>query len=206
MTMTETKEGRRDVTVTRKCPECGGTMEGHRQNYHYTECGLQSVMLKNIVVFHCKCGAMTARIPAISWLHRNILVDLIKKETLLSGEEIKYLRKMASLTGVELAEALGVHKTTLSKWENNVRPITKNSDGTLRLICFVGMMQQILQEKDLLPRFKQAVKQVTSMDITHILQMVKRELKGPKNIRIDPEELTLLGFPEESTAKTYAVQ
>jgi transcriptional regulator with XRE-family HTH domain len=190
----------------RKCEECGGIMEGRRENYHYTECGLQSVRLKNILVFHCGCGAMTARIPFAAWLHRAILFDLIQKKSLLSGEEIKFLRKMAGLNGVELSEALGIHKTTLSKWENNARRITKNSDAALRLMCFIGMIQHVLQQKDLIPKVKEAVKQLSSMDINHILQMIKETMEGSKNIKLDPEALPLLGFPGDSCTGTSFVQ
>lgn len=201
----EEKKTKKEEAV-RKCEDCGKEMHGYRENYHYTECGLQSVMLKNILVFHCDCGAISARIPAIAWLHRAIVFDLIQKKTLLSAEEIKFLRKMAGLNGVELADALGVHKTTLSKWENGKRTITKNSDGALRLLCFVGMLQELVQQKDLLPQFKQAIKQLTSMEITRILQAIKDVLEGPKNIKLDPEELPLLGYPQESSARIPAVQ
>lgn len=204
-----TKEATTDKdtkTVSRKCEECGELMEGRRENYHYTECGLQSVVLKNILVFHCSCGAITARIPSIAWLHRAILLSLIQKESLLSGEEIKFLRKMAGLNGVGLAEALGLHKTTLSKWENNARRITKNSDAALRLMCFAGMMQQLLQQKDLIPQFSEAIKQLLHVDIKHILQMIKETVEGSKKIRLDPDALPLLGFPEENVAGTPAIQ
>src|SRR4051812_5661564 len=95
----------------RKCYECGGKMEGHVGNYKYTECGLDSVNLVNVLVFNCsnhQCGAIAAEIPAMSELHRAIMFQVIQKETLLSGEEIRFLRKMAGLSGVELSELLGL--------------------------------------------------------------------------------------------------
>ena len=178
----------KDGISTQKCGRCGHVMEGHRENYHYTECGLQSVYLKNILVFHCRCGEIIARIPNMAWLHRAITFCLIKKETLLSGEEIKFLRKMAGLNGVELAKALGVHKATLSKWENQARNITKNSDAALRLICFAGMIQNLAQQTDLVPQIAQQLKQLTAFDIKQALQEIKAHLEGPKDIRIDPDE------------------
>jgi putative zinc finger/helix-turn-helix YgiT family protein len=182
MTTMRNKEG----IVTRKCGECGHVMEGRKENYHYTECGLQSVVLKNILVFHCDCGAIIARIPAMAWLHRAITLSLISKESLLSGEEIRFLRKMANLNGVELAKLLGAHKTTLSKWENNTRKIPKNSDAALRLICFAGMMQNLVQQKDLMPQIADELKQLTAFDIKQVLREIKNTLEGPKDIRIDP--------------------
>jgi len=179
----------KDGIVTRKCGECGHAMEGRRENYHYTECGLQSVVLKNILVFHCECGAIIARIPAMAWLHRAITFSLIRKESLLSGEEIRFLRKMAGLNGVELAKAVGAHKATLSKWENNARTIPKNSDAAIRLICFAGMMQNLLQQKDLVPQIADELRQLTVFDIKQALQEIRGKLEGPKDIRIDPERM-----------------
>jgi putative zinc finger/helix-turn-helix YgiT family protein len=184
--------------LTRKCEECGRMMEGRRENYHYTECGLQSVFLKHILVFHCECGAIVARIPAVANLHRAILFSLIKKDSLLSGEEIRFLRKIAALDGSELAQALGIHKATLSKWENGKRQITKASDGALRLLCYIGMVQKLNQEKDQFPEFAEAIRQLSLVDINDLLQKIRETLEGPKNIRIDPEELSLFGYPEHS--------
>jgi DNA-binding transcriptional regulator YiaG len=195
--MTKTEE-----TITRKCGECGKAMHGRRENYHYTECGLQTVNLKNILVFHCECGAITARIPAMAALHRAITFSLITKGSLLSGEEVRFLRKMAGLTGMELAKALGVHKATLSKWETDKRNITKNSDGSLRLICFVGMVQNLLQQKDMVPKFAEEIKQLSAVDIKNVLREIREVLEGSKDIRIDPEQLPLF---EESKPNTSAL-
>lgn len=191
--------------LTRKCEDCGRVMEGRRENYHYTECGLPSVFLKHIPVFHCECGAIVARIPAVAKLHRAILFNLIKKDSLLSGDEIRFFRKMAALSGSELAQALGVHKATISKWENGKRQITKASDGALRLLCYVGMVQKLTQEKEQFPEFAEAIRQLSFIDINHLLQKVRETLEGPKDIKIDPEELALFGYPENAQ-KVEALQ
>lgn len=179
--------------ITRRCGECGNPgMVGTRENYNYTESGLRSVILKHILVFHCaECGAIAARIPAMAMLHRSIALSLITKDSLLLGEEIRFLRKMTGLTGVELSSALGVHKATLSKWETDKRNITKNSDASLRLLCFAGMLQNLFGQKDLVPRMKDDLKKFSEIDIKHLLQAIRDELIGPKKIRIDPDELAL---------------
>src|SRR5581483_2714880 len=96
-------------TVERKCYECGGVMIGRPESYKYTECGLDSVYLSNVCVFRCtnqKCAAIVPEIPAIGVLHREIARNLVMKETLLSGEEIRFLRKMAGLSSIELSNLL----------------------------------------------------------------------------------------------------
>ena len=92
-----------EMTASRKCYECGEIMVPRTGAYHYIECGLSKVSLLNITIFECKCGSLVPEIPAIAQLHRRIAVDLIRKNTLLIGEEIKFLRKMAGLNAVALA-------------------------------------------------------------------------------------------------------
>jgi len=182
--------------IARRCAECGKQMVGMRENYNYTESGLRSVVLKHILVFHCECGAIAARIPAMAMLHRAIALSLITKDSLLSGEEVRFLRKMTGLTGVEMANTLGVHKATVSKWEMDKRNITKKSDASLRLLCFAGILQNLLGQKDLIPQMKEDMKKFSEIDIKHLLQSIRDELIGPRKIRIDPEELALLGVEE----------
>lgn len=173
-----------------KCHECGGDMRGRVGSYKYDECGLSTVKLTNITIYECECGAIVPEIPAMAALHRKIAFSLICKHSLLVGEEIRFLRKMANLTGVELARLLGTHKTNLSKWENDTRRITKKTDSTLRLLCFAGMLQQLIKEQGVdLPRIADTVKQLSEVDIKKILQRVNDELTGPERVTINPEEL-----------------
>jgi len=192
--------------ITRRCGECGKAMVGRIENYHYTECGLQTVTLKNILVFHCECGAIIARIPAMAGLHRAITLSLICKDSLLAGEEVRFLRKMAGLTGVELSNALGIHKATLSKWETGTRGITKNSDGSLRLICFVGMVQNLIQQKDIVPKVAEEIRKLSAVNINKLLREIREVLEGPKDIRIDPEQLALFGEERPVTSLAELVQ
>jgi DNA-binding transcriptional regulator YiaG len=183
--------------VARKCYDCGGVMEGTRgSNYKYTECGLDSVNLVNILVFHCKnphCGAVVPEIPAFSELHRTIAFSLIQKESLLIGDEIKFLRKMCGLNGVKLAELLGMHKTTLSNWENGKKDISKKSDIALRLLAFSAIMQDSAKENHLLPKVAEVAKRLSEVDLYSLLQRVKEIVSGPKRVTIDPSKLSEFG-------------
>lgn len=189
--------------ATRKCYDCGRIMHGRRSNYRYTECGLSTVNLVNLTVFECSCGAIVPEIPAIAELHRAIVFKLITKRSLLTGKEIRFLRKMAGLSGVQLAQLLGTHKTNLSKWENGSRGITKKTDCALRLLCFAGMLQQLVKDqtivpKDLVPRIADAVRQLSEVDIKDLLQSVKDEVIGPMKVTINPEELAKFSTTEVS--------
>jgi len=186
---------KQEVVAGRKCYECGGQMEGSRGNYKYSECGLNSVNLVGIVVYHCSCGAIVPELPALSELHRLIAFKLIQKDTLLSGEEIRFLRKRAGLNGIEFAQLLGVHKTSLSKWENGTRTITKKTDATLRLLSFAAILQELmkLQGQDLVPKVAESVKNLSAVDINAILRQVQDRASGPKRVIIDPAELARFG-------------
>jgi putative zinc finger/helix-turn-helix YgiT family protein len=194
------KQVHAEKTVTRKCYECGADMTGKIENYKYTECGLNSVNLANVLVFHCtnpNCGAVVPEIPAMSELHRGIVFSIIQKESLLSGSEIRFLRKTVGLTAVELAQLLGIHKTNLSRWENGARPISKKSDCAVRLLAIAAIMQDLMShETPLVPKMAEAAKKLSEFNLKVILQRVQETLIGPKRVTIDPSQLAEFGQEE----------
>ena len=186
-------------TIQRKCRTCGSIMRVAKENYHYTECGLNSVYLKNILVFHCACGAVVPEIPSIASLHREIVLCVLKKTSLLSGEEIRFLRKMAGFNAVELARFMGVHPVTVSKWETGTSNIGASNDRVLRLICFTGMLQQLFEQKDdrFLGTLAERAKKFASINVRMLLERIEEKSEGPKTVTIDPSLLSGLGTAEE---------
>jgi putative zinc finger/helix-turn-helix YgiT family protein len=190
------------------CYDCGSTMQGTRTYYRYTECGLDSVTLENIFVFRCgKCGAIVPEIPAIGELHHVIVLMLIKKDKLLSPQEIKFLRKMAGLNGRELSATLGASASTISRWENGSRKISKKADAALRLVCFAGMLQDILRDKDIVPMAARFSKELSEVDIRNILAQIdddSDDASDSQALTIDPCDLSQLDsgprMPERKTA------
>ncbi len=179
-------------------------MRGIKENYHYTECGLDSVYLKNVLVFHCECGAVIPEIPKMASLHRAIVLDLLKKTTLLSGEEIRFIRKMAGFSSVALAKFMGVHPVTVSKWEHNTSNIGSSNDRVLRLICFAGTLQQILRQKDegFVGTVATAAREISSLDIKEFLDRIEQKSEGSKRVTIDPSLLSGIGCPEDESIVT----
>lgn len=193
----------------KKCFECGGSMHGTRTYYKYTECGLNSVTLENIIVYRCTCGAIVPEIPAIGELHRQLVFDIITKARgLLSGQEIRFLRKMAGFSGKELAVTLGASASTVSRWENGTRNISKKSDAALRLICLAGMLQDILRDRgnDLLPRIAEATKRLSEVNIREILSKVGNRVSESVPVTIDPRELYALGRATRRNREVSQVQ
>lgn len=170
--------------VFRTCADCGGQMVGTRQSYRYKECGLSSVTLVNVMVFECECGARVPELPAIENLHHMIAIDLLQKESLLSGEEVRFLRKMAGLSQSELAQIIGVHVTRPSKWESGGEPIGKESDRVLRSCCLFGMAQQHLNDSDPVAATLAAAKVIQQLDVKEVFKRIKSTMEGSKKIEV----------------------
>jgi transcriptional regulator with XRE-family HTH domain len=180
------------VQVSRECNECKRTMVGRRENYQYTESGLKSVTLTNVLVFHCKCGAILAELPAVGQLHFLIAFDLLRKDTILSGEEARYLRKWVGYSATELAETTGYSKSIVSRWENEKQNIGKESDRLMRLVVFAKMLenavgQTISVDGTGLPnKMAEAGRLVKSLNLPELLRKIEDRYEGSKLIRIDP--------------------
>jgi putative zinc finger/helix-turn-helix YgiT family protein len=201
--------GRRESTLERKCYDCGRTMKGERENYLYSEVGLKSVVLLNIVVYHCKCGAIVPEIPYTGILHSCIAMSILEKKALLSGEEVRFLRKTAGYSATDLARVMGMGKGTVSRWENEKKKIGKESDRLLRLVCFARMMERLagvntkqIGDRELATNLTRIQKMVRDVNLTSVLEQIDDKMQASKLVRIDPEQIaleSLSGFvPNES--------
>lgn len=128
-----------------KCRKCGtGDLRVEMVEHHYTESGLPNVYLRNMPMKVCsECGAKKLSIPAIESLHRVIALALLVKNTLLSGDEVRYLRKYVGLSGVDFAKRIGTDPATISRWESGHQPIGAQSERLLRLLVVtMGQVQE----------------------------------------------------------------
>jgi putative zinc finger/helix-turn-helix YgiT family protein len=174
------------IERARKCFDCGREMRGRRQKYLYTECGLNSVTLENVPVFECACGAKVPEIPSIQELHTLIAVALLQKSSLLSGDEVKFLRKSAGLSQSEVAKIIGVHATRPSKWESGESRIGKNNDRLLRAYCLFGMVQQVMggaAGEETVGLLKAATF-IRTLDVRKIFEQIKNTTAGSKPVRL----------------------
>lgn len=180
------------LEIRRKCCACKRTMVGRRQNYQYTESGLSSVVLTNVLVFNCSCGEIVAELPALEALHSLIAFDLFRKGTLLSGEEVRFMRKWVGYSATHFAGVMGVAKETVSRWENQKTTISKECDRLLRLVCFAKKIETTLGTvvaKNLSNNLIEAAKLIRSLNMVDILQSVEARFEGSRPIRIDPQSL-----------------
>lgn len=85
--------------------------------YHYVECGLDNVRLRNgFVVKQTPYGEAVA-IHDVEGLHLAIGVMLAEKAGKLTGKEFRFLRKELGLSQENLAGILGNTDQAIAKWE-----------------------------------------------------------------------------------------
>ena len=205
--MTTRRAKNKSDGLSRECTECGRMMAGRAETYRYIESGLKSVVLVGINVFHCECGAIEPEIPAMAQLHRGIAMNLVKKSSLLSAEEIRFLRKMGGFSAVQFSRVMGVTHNHLSKLENGHRRIGKNNDRLLRLICLCGILQQLARKDGLVDKVAEVAREnISSIDLPLILESIQETEEGPMPIRIDPSQLAGLGNLHQEPTKTNRVQ
>ncbi len=200
----------RKLIATTVCcePGCGGTMEGRKGGYRYVESGLQSVVLKDILVFHCpKCNAVVPEIPAVGILHRVIALKLILKRTFLTGDEMRFLRKFLGHSVNEFAEILGSSKSVVCRWETD-----KHGAGTDRIVRLMTLAKLV---RELAGQPEQVLRRVTIETLSSQLEAAfklieaRKDKEKEENYEISPEEIAqFAGSPravEESLELEAAV-
>ena len=121
-----------------KCDICQGNIASKtRQTYHYIECGLDNVYLKNVDVRICaSCNEQSARIPRILELHATIGRAIAMQPCPLRGQDIRFLRKQLGYSARQWAKFMRTDASTLSRWENGQQDIGSQSDALIRLLYF----------------------------------------------------------------------
>ncbi len=155
MALKALKDSRRRRTM--RCEECGNVMESRKttpdQAYLYDLCGLDNIFLVGITVHECAgCDAVIPEIPRVPELNQVIAEELAKKQTFLTGREIRFLRNRASLSAKEFAVLLDVDPAHLSRVENGH---TQSLGGAADKLARVAVAEGG-QVQELLKRFAQS--------------------------------------------------
>jgi len=104
--------------------------------YHYTECGLQNIYLKNGYEVHETPYGKGVSIHDADGLDRAIAKNLVFNKPYLTGAEVRFLRVYLDMPQVMLAEILGVGETSVRGWENHRTKITKPAERLLRTLVY----------------------------------------------------------------------
>jgi transcriptional regulator with XRE-family HTH domain len=171
------------------------------------------VVLMNILVFHCaNCSAIVPEIPDAGWLHRRIAWDLMQKKTLLSGEEMKFIRKVAGYSATDLASVMGATKVTMSRWETGTTKISKENDRLFRLICFMRIIQRSLGASDVpmtgddVVQLARTYKSLSFPALLEALERIEDKAEGSMPVRIDPSKQAGFTEPFALATGTGAIQ
>lgn len=128
-----------------RCPGCNSEMTCRLGEYHYQESGLDNLYLTDVEIWRCSCGEEVVGIPNLPGLHDLIARAIVHKKSLLSGREIRFLRKNLALPAKELASLLGVDPATVSRWENGKQTPGPLADRCIRMV-YAGRKDLALDE------------------------------------------------------------
>jgi putative transcriptional regulator len=117
------------------CSMCDNSksLKGEKITHKYKESGLDNVTLIGIEKFHCdQCGEEYFSYGNIEKLHTAIAHVLLRKKDLLTGLEVRFLRKHLGYSGAMFAKLIGYDDATLSRLETGANPITRTFDHLVR--------------------------------------------------------------------------
>jgi putative transcriptional regulator len=119
-----------------KCPACGtAKMAATQGAYKYDESGLPNVTLLNVTIRKCAhCGEEAVEIPAISQLHEVLATAIVRKESELTSDEFRFLRKYLGYSSADFAKLIDVQPETISRWETGAKPISSLADRLIRML------------------------------------------------------------------------
>jgi putative zinc finger/helix-turn-helix YgiT family protein len=102
--------------------------------YHYVDSGLPNVYLVGVKYWQCEhCKKQAAEIPAVEQLMTVIGKAIVMKEGVLTGDEIRFLRKQAGKKQADFAALINNTPEHLSKLENGQLPLQEATDKLIRL-------------------------------------------------------------------------
>jgi putative zinc finger/helix-turn-helix YgiT family protein len=160
------------------CDHCGkARLRTQKGPYHYTESGLPGVFLRNVKWSECPaCHAREVTLPRAGQLHRYIAWRITTKPTMLTGEEIVFLRKVLRKNQKQLAELLGLSQVVLNRWETGARNghATAN-DSRIRLVYLT------MQQDEYTRRINQKV-----WEMLHLVFGKVSRKAAPIELSIDP--------------------
>lgn len=117
----------------RRCASCGDVQRITYRTIDYRESGLENLELGNAPVWECGNGHEEVEIPRAEQLHTLLTNMLIRKQTVLTGSELRFLRKELAMSGKAFARQLGMTAEHLSRLETGRREITRTTDLLVRL-------------------------------------------------------------------------
>lgn len=117
--------------------------ENLRTPYHYTESGLDDVYLLSGYEVHHTPEGEGVSVKDVDGLHRVIGEHLATHKKVLSGKEIRFLRKLMDLTQSELGKLLGVSDQQVARYEKGESEMPGAADGLLRALYLQSIGNEV---------------------------------------------------------------
>jgi len=166
-----------------KCSRCRKAMCKTIGNHHYLESGIDNVYLENIPRYECPdCQIAYPSFFRLGRLNDLIALALVQKPALLNGREIKFLRQGLPMASHLFAKELGVGKTTLSKWENDLQ---NHSEAHDRLIRAIYVIEKGLRREDQ-QAIQKSLRNTTLKDSVSQYVIVAEKVQSDYVIRLRP--------------------
>jgi DNA-binding transcriptional regulator YiaG len=124
--------------MTERDHDCHKSFKQHRATpakpYHFLDSGLPNVYLIGVKYWTCtKCGAQAAEIPAPEQLMNVIAESIVMKPGVLTGPEIRFLRKRVGKKAADFASLINKTPEHFSKLETGGLPLQEPTDKLIRL-------------------------------------------------------------------------
>ena len=118
--------------------------------YKYKECGLDNVILHGVKEGRCEeCGEIYRNFGDVSTLHQLIAGHLVRKADLLTGKEVRFLRKHLGYSGSVFAKLVGYEVEHLSRIENGKVSVQEVFDRLIRSLVLEKMPDREYDLQDL---------------------------------------------------------
>ncbi|HMC32290.1 MAG TPA: hypothetical protein VKL99_15760 [Candidatus Angelobacter sp.] len=145
--------------MTDRNHDCAKSLKQHASTpvkpYHFLDSGLPNVYLVGVKYWVCeKCGAQSAEIPAPEQLMNAIGESVVMKPGILTGREIRFLRKRAGKKAADFAALINKTPEHFSKLETGGLPLHGPTDKLIRLTY--GLLSK---NSELLARISQSVEE-----------------------------------------------
>jgi DNA-binding transcriptional regulator YiaG len=139
-----------------------------REPIHYTACGLENVYLASGYQERVVDGETYLSVTDVEDLHEAIAVALTRQRKVLSGPEIRFIRKYLDLTQRGLGELLAVSDQSVARYEKGQTPLDGPGDGLLRLLVaeHAGGKVRIREELEKIRAYDDMSDQALTFELT----------------------------------------
>jgi DNA-binding transcriptional regulator YiaG len=108
--------------------------EKSKEPVRYTGCGLDDIWLVSGYDLNTVDGERTISVRDLDGLHVAIGRSLVQRKKLLSGKEIRFLRKQMDLTQSKLARLVGCDAQQIARYEKGQNKMSGANDRILRML------------------------------------------------------------------------